>query len=170
MRSRESRRIRNQRNSSLISFALCRSNREDRGVSWIHQTRILDYQIEIISTETVGEQVLLNADGSVAPSGLIKLKQESKYTFICHERRACTCSDNPHQMEIHDWEVNELYRHVIEKDKKPPVTELKMRKKWFDWMTTERDTYFMMGTHHRWKNWMIVSVLYLRKPGESESS
>ncbi len=130
--------------------------------------RIIDYDIEIISTELVDkQQVALNADGSVSPVGLVKLKQESKYTFSCAEKKSCTCTDTPHKMEIHDWEVNELYRNVIGRDKKPLVIKQKMKQKWFYWMTKERDLYFMMGTHHRWKNWMIVSVLYLRKPGDS---
>jgi hypothetical protein len=130
--------------------------------------RIIDYDIEIISTDLVDkQQVALNADGSVSPAGLVKLKQESKYTFSCAEKKSCTCIHSPHKMEIHDWEVNELYRNVIGRDKKPSVIEQKMKQKWFYWMTKERDMYFMMGTHHRWKNWMIVSVLYLRRLGDS---
>jgi hypothetical protein len=131
--------------------------------------RIIDYDIEIISTDLVDkQQVALNADGSVSPAGLVKLKQESKYMFSCAEKKSCTCMDKPHKMEIHDWEVNELYRNVIARDKKPPIIEQKMKQRWFHWMTKERDMYFMMGTHHRWKSWMIVSVLYLRKPGDSK--
>jgi hypothetical protein len=130
--------------------------------------RIIDYDIEIISTDLVDkQQVALNADGSVSPAGLVKLKQESKYTFSCAEKKSCTCIHSPHKMEIHDWEVNELYRNVIGRDKKPSVIEQKMKQKWFYWMTKERDMYFMMGTHHRGKNWMIVSVLYLRRLGDS---
>jgi hypothetical protein len=66
-------------------------------------------------------------------------------------------------MGIHDWEVNELYRNVVSRDKDHKTIEAKMRQKWFDWMKDERETYFMMGTHHRWKNWLVVSVLYLKR-------
>ncbi len=38
-----------------------------------------------------------------------------------------------------------------------------MRQKMFDWMKN-RDLFFMMGTHHRWHNWLVVSVLYPEKP------
>jgi len=130
--------------------------------------RVIDYDIEILSTELVDkQQVALNADGSVSPAGLVKLKQESKYTFLCAQKKSCSCRENPHIMGIHDWEVNELYRNIIERDKKTAIIEQKMKQRWFHWMTRERDMYFMMGTHHRWKSWMIVSVLYLRKPANS---
>jgi hypothetical protein len=56
----------------------------------------------------------------------------------------------------------------VEKTKDPSEITAKMRQKWFDWMKDERDTYFMMGTHHRWKIWMIVSVLYLRHGDEQQ--
>jgi hypothetical protein len=63
-------------------------------------------------------------------------------------------------MEIHDWEANELYRNITRTDKNVSSIKDKMRRKWIDWMTEKkRDIYFMMGTHHRWKVWMIVSVL-----------
>jgi hypothetical protein len=97
------------------------------------------------------------------PVGKIKLGQESRYEFLCEQRRGC-CENRPHKMAIHDWEANELYRHIIQKDKKESVIVYKMKQKWFDWMTSQRDMYFMMGTHHRYKTWMIVSVLYLRRP------
>jgi len=66
-------------------------------------------------------------------------------------------------MQILDWEVNELFRNVRKNTKGEAAIGQKMRKRFFDWMKT-RDLFFMMGTHHVFKTWMIVSVLYLRKP------
>lgn len=150
--------------NSILSPSL--ANLESSGASLgFIKPRVLDYEVKIVSTDTVDEQAQIEADGSLSPRGLVRLKQESKYHFVCQDRKNCICGDSPHKMQILDWEVNELYRHVIEKDKKPAIIEQKMRQRWFDWMTKERDLYFMMGTHHRWKNWMIVSVLYLRKAG-----
>ena len=122
--------------------------------------RLLDYECDVISTSVVDEQAQISLDG-MAPQTLVKLKQESIYHFVCQNRQGCTCLNQPHRMGIHDWEANELYRNVVSRDKDRRVIEAKMREKWFDWMKT-RDLYFMMGTHHRWKNWLVVSVLYLR--------
>jgi hypothetical protein len=122
--------------------------------------RILDYECEVISTEVRDEQESVTLDGS-PPSDMIKLKQESIYHFECQMRQDCSCANQSHKMGIHDWEANELYRNVISRDKDPAVIKAKMRQKWLDWMKT-RDLYFMMGTHHRWKNWLVVSVLYLK--------
>jgi hypothetical protein len=95
--------------------------------------------------------------------GKIKLGQESRYKFYCEKRGGC-CEQRPHNMEIHDWEANELFRSIIQTEKKEVLIRQKMRGKFYDWMVKERDMYFMMGTHHIFKTWMIVSVLYLRRP------
>ena len=129
--------------------------------------KFVDYQLNIISTEVKDEQLQITEEG-LGTRDMIKLKQESIYYFNCQDNSGCSCKNQPHKMEILDWEVNELYRHVVEKTKDPTEIAAKMRQKWFDWMKNERDTYFMMGTHHRWKNWMVVSVLYLRKGDDQQ--
>jgi hypothetical protein len=125
--------------------------------------KFLDYELDILSTSVLDEQAMISEEG-LSPQNMVKLKQESIYRFVCQDRSGCTCLNQPHKISIHDWEVNELYRNVVGRDKDPRVITAKMRAKWFDWMKDERDTYFMMGTHHRWKNWLIVSVLYLQRP------
>lgn len=134
---------------------------QDSGASLgLLKPKIIDFECQIESTdEWSRDQVDLEG----RPIGKIGLGQQSRYKFFCEERKGC-CGERPHSMEIHDWEVNELYRNIIRRDKKHTVIEYKMRKKLFDWMTTTRDVFFMMGTHHRWKTWMIVSILYLQKP------
>jgi hypothetical protein len=123
---------------------------------------IQNYALNMISTEVRDEQLRITEDG-IGEQDMIKLKQESYYYFNCQEPTGCSCANQPHKMEIHDWEVNELYRNVVSRTKDRDEIYEKMRWKWFDWMKNERDTYFMMGTHHRWHNWLVVSVLYLRK-------
>ena len=123
--------------------------------------RILDYECEVISTEVTDEEHKETLFGE--PVNMVKLKQESIYHFECQMREGCTCANQPHKMGIHDWEANELYRNVVGRDKDPKVIAAKMRLRWFDFMKT-RDLYFMMGTHHKWKNWLVVSVLYPRRP------
>ena len=62
-----------------------------------------------------------------------------------------------------DWEINELYRHIIEQGTTAPLQiEYKMKQKLLDGMVQTRDTYFMLGTHHVHKTWMVVSIIHLR--------
>jgi hypothetical protein len=123
---------------------------------------LTEYDFQITEDPSKPQQFKFDPDGNLAGGTKVRLGQESKYTFKCQEGASCECTYNSHHMLILDWEVNELYRNVR---KNTPVDQIesKMRAKWLDFMRT-RDLYFMMGTHHRWKNWMIVSVLYLRKP------
>ena len=126
--------------------------------------KILDYDLEIISTDSKEEQSVITDSGGIERKNMIKFKQESIYEFVCRDRSGCTCLNRPHRMGIHDWEVNEYYGKLIEKTRDPDQIKSEMRRKWFDWIKNETDTYFLMGTHHRWKIWMIVSILYLRRP------
>jgi len=133
---------------------------ESRGASLgFIKPRIVDCECIIKSTEEL-DRSQVDLEGRLA--GKIKLDQESRYKFYCQERKGC-CEGRLHNIEIRDWEANELYRNVIRNEKKHSVIKHKVRKKWLDWMI-DRDMYFMMGTHHVFKTWMIVSVLYLRKP------
>jgi hypothetical protein len=131
-----------------------KSIEEDGASLGFIRPKIIDYELGIISTSPKDEQ----AGGSET---LVKLKQQSSYRFVCQMRQGCSCENQPHHMIIHDWEVNELYRNVIARDSDPDVIFAKMKEKMFG-MMKEKDTYFMMGTHHRWKVWLIVSLLYLR--------
>ncbi len=122
--------------------------------------RLLDFDCEIESTD---EAFSGQVDVYGRPLGKIKMGQVSKYRFVCQNPKGCTCINSPHNMEIHDWEANELYRNVIKKDKNPDIIKFKMKNQLFTHMLG-RDLFLLMGTHHRWKVWMIVSILYPKKP------
>lgn len=63
-------------------------------------------------------------------------------------------SDWPELIDIFDIPIAEThYKDEIKQ---------KMKQK-FEWIKNTHDVYFMMGTYHRWKTWMIVSILYLPK-------
>jgi len=134
---------------------------DDAGASLgITEPKILDYKIDILDTDLVDDQLQLTVDGYLAPKGKVKLGQESKYFFECEDKPHCWCANQPHQMIILDWEVNELYRHVISKTQDYSEIRAKMRERMFKFMKV-RNTFFMLGTHHRWKNWMVIAILYL---------
>lgn len=118
--------------------------------------RLLDYDLKIESTEE-WDRTKIDLEGRLL--GKVKLGQISKYRFFCEEPKGC-CDNRPHNMEIRDWEANELYRNIIRRDTNHAAIREKMKFKLFDWLRAKREAYFLMGTHHRWKVWMIGSVLY----------
>jgi hypothetical protein len=123
---------------------------------------ILDYDFRILEEPSKPQQYKFDSEGHLAAGTKVRLAQESKYKFTCRDPGSCTCTYKPHHMLILDWEVNELYRNVRKRNL-PGDIGAKMRNRMFDFMLP-RDLYFMMGTHHQWGVWMIVSVLYLKKP------
>jgi hypothetical protein len=128
---------------------------------------LLDYDFEVVKDPTKPDQLKFDPDGQLAAGTTVRLPQESRYKFKCRDPASCDCGYRPHHMIIHDWEVNELFRNVSESTP-PDQIEGKMRNRMFDSMLP-RDLYFMMGTHSVYKTWLLVSILYLRKPDAKES-
>jgi hypothetical protein len=125
--------------------------------------KIIKYELEILDTDLfTGQRLLATDDRPPRKQGKVRLGQESYYTFVCAKREGCTCADSPHRMQLLDWEVNELYRHVVEGSTNQAEIRWKMREKMLDWMINERDIYFVMGTHHVFHSWMVVAILYLK--------
>lgn len=79
----------------------------------------------------------------------------TKYQFDCGP--GCTTA---HDIMCEDIEIGNLYRKLRNKYGDMDIVETKLRERFVDWMVENRDLYFMMGTHHRFKNWLIISVLY----------
>lgn len=124
---------------------------------------IVGYDIDIRSTDLTTNQLTLDPGDHGNRVGLVKLGQISRYSFNCPVRTGCSCTKQPHHIICLDWEVNELFRHIIEGGTTAPAqVGYKMRQKFLDWMREKRDTFFMLGTHNVYATWMIVSVIHLR--------
>jgi hypothetical protein len=82
-----------------------------------------------------------------------------RYRFNC-AGQCNICENSPHNIMCEDIESGNLYRNLSDEYDDESVVEEKMEEKLLDWMVEERDLYFMMGTHHRWKTWLIISLLY----------
>lgn len=83
-----------------------------------------------------------------------------KYYFKCEV--PCTmCEQNNfyHKMKCRDWGSNILCRKVKNKSDGKVIVRQKL---FFD-MKSKYNTYFGIGTHHRWKNWMIVGLFWLKR-------
>jgi hypothetical protein len=124
--------------------------------------RLIDYDFTIVEEEQETQQLRFDPNGFLVEGVQVRLPQQSRYLFTCEDSSSCWCKDNPHHMQILDWEVNELYRNVRKNTEGEAAIAKKMGQRMFDFMQT-RDLYLLMGTHHRYKNWLIVSILYPEK-------
>ncbi|MCL7410323.1 MAG: hypothetical protein M8350_00715 [Methanosarcinaceae archaeon] len=107
-----------------------------------------------------GKRLMLTEKGMHATSReKVKMPIEFRYIFKCKDEPECT----GHKIILIDWELNELARNIMRKDKDPDVIKEKIKNKLFDYMKT-RDLYFFMGTHFRFGTWIIIGIFYPPQP------
>lgn len=76
---------------------------------------------------------------------LEKPKYGFYYQFTCADPSRCTCANNPHTHQIHDWEVQATYIHYKRRYKTEDETLAKMMQAYQDNIPT-RNLHFIMGT------------------------
>jgi hypothetical protein len=67
------------------------------------------------------------------------------YQFTCADPSRCTCANNPHTHQIHDWEVQATYFHYKRRYKTEEETLAKMMQAYQDSIPA-RNLHFIMGT------------------------
>lgn len=141
--------------------------KEENASLGVVKPELLDVKIEINSTEICDQQQYFNLMGDylVEKREKVKMPVELRYHFKCKNDSTC----KGHQIILLDWELNELARNIMRKDTDPALVEEKIRYKFFDSMQ-ERDLYFVMGTHFRFKTWMIIGIFYLKKKDEKQKN
>jgi hypothetical protein len=138
---------------------------EENASLGVVKPELLDVKIEINSIEIYDKQQYFNLMGDylVEKKEKVKMPVELRYHFRCKNDPIC----KGHQIILLDWEFNELARNIMRKDTDPASIEEKIRNKFYDYMK-ERDLYFVMGTHFRFKTWMIIGIFYLRKENKKQ--
>lgn len=92
---------------------------------------------------------------------LEKIPYYFKYHIFCGSH---TCPG--HRIMIEDWETMQLYRAMRDKYGESVGLE-KVKEKFFDQMCApDRETYFFVSNHYRWKTWMIVGVFWPPKSAD----
>ena len=76
---------------------------------------------------------------------LEKPKYSFSYQFTCADPARCSCVNNPHTHQIHDWEVQATYFYYKQKYKTEEETLAKMRQAYQENIPT-RNLHFIMGT------------------------
>lgn len=104
-------------------------------------------------TQVLSQQVLFGEQ----PKVLEKLPFKFSYEFECTDER-CT----GHTMQIIDWELYELYRHM--KEKNPLDIDLaleKVKQKWFtDMWDPKRDSYLIVGSVYPKPTFVVLGVFW----------
>ncbi len=96
----------------------------------------------------------VNLEGEKIPN-VHKIPHIFKYKFICD-----CCDNTEHIMQCEDWELFESYRRWGKQYGTPEVLWEKLRERFFNWMTQERDLNFIMGMYSQYPTWFIVGLYY----------
>ncbi len=149
--------VANRLNPIVTSIAKLEASKSTLGVI---KPDLIDIKIEVNSTELLDAQTYLStvAEEGIVRKEKVKLPVKVSYVFSCRDAQ-CGCAKKPHKITVIDWEVNELARNIMEKDKDKQVIAGKLKEKLFDWMKT-REFYLIMGTHFRFATWLIVGFFY----------
>ena len=113
----------------------------------VNDTKLHDEQTYLAATEEFLEK-----------REKVKLPVELRYRFFCKGEPTC----RGHHIMLLDWELNELARNILKKDKDKRKAEQKILEKFVGFMKG-RDLYFVMGTHFKYKTWIIIGVFYPEK-------
>jgi len=86
---------------------------------------------------------------------LEKIPYSFHYRFKCYDEKC-----NGHDIIIVDWEIYQAYRTWRRKYQDQEVLQ-KIKDKWQNTLfSPDRDSYFIVGTHHVFKTFMILGVFW----------
>jgi hypothetical protein len=115
--------------------------------------------LSINDTQLYDEQAYLSLTGDfLVRKERVKMPVEVRYTFTCSSEPTC----KEHTIILIDWELNELTRNILRKEKDKERIKQKIKQKFYDFML-QRDLYFFVGTHFRFGTWMIIGLFYPTK-------
>lgn len=122
----------------------------------------LDLEIKINSTKLLDDQTYFAAWSRQGTRirEKVKMPVELRYIFMCSGD--CSCKTKRHKLLIVDWEVNELSRNIMKSTQDREEIESKLRHKLVDFMKG-RELYFVLGTHFKFKTWMVIGLIYPSK-------
>ncbi|HEY9245740.1 MAG TPA: hypothetical protein VIO11_02730 [Candidatus Methanoperedens sp.] len=140
-------------------------------VSSIEKLKKEEASLGVIKPELTGIDIIINstdihddqtyfslADDYLEKREKVKMPLELRYQFKCKNELEC----KGHNIILIDWELNELARNLMRREKDKKIIEDKIKNKFFDFMKT-RDLYFFMGTHFRYGTWIIIGLFYPQK-------
>ncbi|MFH1055025.1 MAG: hypothetical protein V1744_02900 [Candidatus Altiarchaeota archaeon] len=116
-------------------------------------------EVKVNDTKIYDDQAYFSVAGEfMEKREKVKMPIELRYHFKCAKEPTC----KGHKIILIDWELNELARNILKKESEPKVVEQKIRERFYDFML-KRDLYFILGTHFKYRTWMIIGLFYLPK-------
>lgn len=102
------------------------------------------------------KEILIQQDlFGIEKKPLEKMPYSFHYRFRCNDENC-----NGHDMTIIDWEIQQAYRSWLNKYGEDEVLQ-KIKEKWLNTLCgPSRDTYFIVGTHHVFKTFIILGVFW----------
>lgn len=117
---------------------------------------LTDIVVNVNDTKVYDEQTYFSmTENFLETREKVKIPIEVRYSFKCLGEQRC----KGHKMILIDWELNELARNILRKDKDPKIVEQKIKQRLYDFML-KRDLYFIVGTHFKYGTWMIIGLFY----------
>ncbi len=98
---------------------------------------------------------------------LKKPKYSFSYQFVCTDPTQCSCADNPHTHQIHDWEVQATYFNYEIKYKTEEEALAKMQQEYQERIPTH-NLHFILGTMAAHQQTFIVIGLLRSKQVDPE--
>lgn len=94
---------------------------------------------------------------------LEKIPYRFYYSYRC---AASGCRG--HKQSIVDWELGQLFRTMRQKYQSEEIAIDKVREKFLHKMCAPAiDTHFIVGTHHRFRTWLVLGVFWPKNPADS---
>lgn len=86
-----------------------------------------------------------------------KIPYVFRYRYLCDEQ-GC----KGHTQRIIDWELMQLYRNLANQGASPKVVQEKIKEKFLgDLCGSDKDTYFFVGNHSRYRaSFMVLGVFW----------
>lgn len=78
------------------------------------------------------------------------------------EFSCCEGCETDHDMLCEDWEISELHRSLTDNYDSEEAQE-KAISKIREVIENKPDTYLLVGTHHQWGTYLIISLIYPKK-------
>jgi len=123
-------------------------------------------EVKVNDTKIYDDQACFSMTGDfMEKREKVKMPIELRYQFKCANEIDC----KGHKIILIDWELNELVRNLLKKEKDAKIVQQKIKERFYDFML-ERDLYFILGTHFKFGTWMVIGLFYPPKGLLSQKS
>jgi len=122
--------------------------------------QVLDLKISVSDKEWSAKQKSALSQQKLFTKNQSVLKQKPlkfQYIFTCNDKK---CSKT-HKIEMIDWEIHQTYFNFLEIYGSELQAKAKLKEKWLELHHRKKKTYFIAGTHRRFKTWMLIGYFSL---------